>query len=128
MGIKIGSEPHLIPGLSHKFDVEIEKTKGVAANGPPLMGLKLDTQDGETAYITEIEDGVCKDHNRNVNKHEEGHHIRKGDFIVGVQKLGEEVPKPEVDKKKKEEKHSHKKKKKKKKNPPQKKKKKKKKK
>jgi len=79
--IKVGSEPHLIPGHKHEFDIELEKDQ----DDKGFLGLKLDTQDGKTACVTEIEmKGACQKHNDNVDEHREGHHIRKGDFIVSA--------------------------------------------
>lgn len=84
--IKVGSAPHKISGDTHKheFDVTIDKRK----DDTGLLGLQLDSQDGKTAYITEIEDGetACNKYNDDADLHKEGHthHIRKGDFIVRV--------------------------------------------
>jgi len=83
--IKLDGEPHFVHGPPPEFVVTVDRQPGDAK---PL-GLKVDTQDTKTAYITEIEDGLCKDLNDKVDHDKRGHHIRRGDFIVRVNEKSE---------------------------------------
>lgn len=53
----------------------------IVKNHGKVLGLKLDTQDGKTPYVTDVEDGPCSEYNKTA-KHER--QLRKGDFIIAV--------------------------------------------